>query len=375
MGPLINVDFRETITQGRDTNADSKLKFQFAYDRALQFADDPNGWFVLSGASGSGKTHLAAAIANRVMGNGSAVFFVFVPDLLDHLRHTYTPDTDISYDRLFYQVRDAPLLVLDDLGGHTATPWAQEKLYQVLNYRYAARLATIITHSIDLHDMDYRWQTRLSDPDLVTRCDLGGNDVVNNKWGMVEPQLQNRMNFANFDTNGKKANSSQKQSLEAAYQMALHFAADPEGWLVFMGPRGCGKTHLATSITNERISAGDDVRYFLVSDLLDRLRESFGPDSTISYYRLFEQVRNTNLLVLRGLDFGMTHVTPWAKEKLNQLLIHRYDARLPTVITTSELNEGSKSDPIMSRLQDITLVSIVPIDAPDYRHHGRDLPT
>ncbi len=105
----------------------------------------------------------------------------------------------------------------------------------------------------------------------------------------------------------------------------------------------------------------------MVADLLDQLREAFSPDSAYSYYRLFEQVRNADLLILRDFDFDLQHVTQWAREKLNQLLIHRYDSRLPTLITTVELDENRKTDPIMSRLQDVTMVSIIPIDAPDYR--------
>ena len=74
---------------------------------------------------------------------------------------------------------------------------------------------------------------------------------------------------------------------------------------------------------------------------------------------------------MRDFDFDLQHVTPWAREKLNQLLIHRYDSRLPTLLTTVELDENRKTDPIMSRLQDVTMVSIIPIDAPDYRASAR----
>jgi len=39
----------------------------------------------------------------------------------------------------------------------------------------------------------------------------------------------------------------QRQNLEAAYNLALDFAKSPDGWLVFAGVNGCGKTHLAFS--------------------------------------------------------------------------------------------------------------------------------
>ena len=374
IGPLTRLSFQATGPEGRSTDPEERALFHRAHERALAFAEDPRGWLVLGGPSGCGKTHLAAAIANRIVERGQPVFFVFVPDLLDHLRSTFTPTSEVSYDQFFEQVRNTPFLVLDDLGGHSSTPWAQEKLYQILNHRYTAQMPTVITLSLAVEELDPRWQTRLEDTELVTSCSLGttGTGGSLGQWGMVEPELRRRMTFESFDVRGNRASHPQRQSLEVAHQMALNFARDPDGWLVFIGPSGCGKTHLSVAIANERLSKGQDVRYFLVADLLDRLRDAFSPDSTMSYYRLFEQVRTADLLILRDFDFNMQHVTPWAKEKLHQLLVHRHDARLPTLITTAELNEEKRTDPIISRLLDVTLVSIVPIDAPDYRYQGRD---
>ena len=370
MGLLTRLDFARTVPDGRSADLDDRALFRLAFDATAAYAEEPQGWLVLTGPSGAGKTHLAAAVANRVMELGRPVFFVFVPDLLDHLRSTYTPTSEITYDQLFEQVRTAPLLVLDDLGGHSSTPWAQEKLYQVLNYRHLSQLPTVITISVPPESLDERWQTRIWDPQLSTSFAIGAGRGRGpaEEWGMVEPELRRRMTFESFDVAGNSAGTAQRQSLEAALRMAQNFAVEPEGWLVFLGPRGCGKTHLSVALADAQLRQGRDVRYFLAADLLDRLRDAFSPDSTVSYFRLFESVRNADLLVLRDFDLEMQHVTPWAREKLKQLLVHRYDARLPTIITTTELDEERRSDFIISRLQDATLVNIVPMDAPDYRY-------
>ncbi|MEZ4515679.1 MAG: ATP-binding protein [Chloroflexota bacterium] len=92
-----------------------------AYERAMAYAQDPQGWLILKGGYGCGKTHLAAAIANYQISQGRMVLFVNTPDLLDHLRATFSPDSTISYDDRFEQVRNAPLLVLDDLGTQSNT--------------------------------------------------------------------------------------------------------------------------------------------------------------------------------------------------------------------------------------------------------------
>jgi DNA replication protein DnaC len=135
---------------------------------ARAFADDPIGWLVLTGTFGCGKTHLAAAIANyQVMSGRPIPMFVVVPDLLDHLRATFSPNSVIPLDRLFEQVKSVPLLVLDDLGTESATPWAKEKLFQLLNHRYAARLPTVITTSDSIDQVEPRLRSRMLDS---TRC-------------------------------------------------------------------------------------------------------------------------------------------------------------------------------------------------------------
>ena len=74
----------------------------------------------------------------------------------------------IPIDELFDTVRDTPLLVLDDLGTQSGTPWAQEKLFQLLNHRYNGRLPTIITTNLRPDELDERLQTRILDVSLTT---------------------------------------------------------------------------------------------------------------------------------------------------------------------------------------------------------------
>ena len=93
-----------------------------------------------------------------------------MPDLLDHLRATFSPTSGSTLDRVFEQVRTAPLLVLDDLGTESATPWAREKLFQLFNHRYAGRLPTVITttNTIDaLEKSEPRLASRMKD---ASRC-------------------------------------------------------------------------------------------------------------------------------------------------------------------------------------------------------------
>ena len=153
LGPLTRLTFDSILPEGRNEDITNRQHFDRALAAARAFADNPEGWLVLAGPSGNGKTHLAAAIANYRIAGDRPAFYITTPDLLDHLRSSFSPDSDMPYDEFFEQVRNTPLLVLDDFGEQTTTPWAREKLYQVINYRYNARLATIITTRYSLEEI------------------------------------------------------------------------------------------------------------------------------------------------------------------------------------------------------------------------------
>lgn len=141
---------------GRDGSLQTRESLRYCLDACRNFAEEPDRWLLLMGPTGTGKTHLAVAIAAESVKRGEQVMFAFVPDLLDHLRKAHGPTSRINYDQLFDKVRSVDLLVLDDLGGESATPWADEKLYQIVVHRHNARLPTVITTRLQLDEKGNR---------------------------------------------------------------------------------------------------------------------------------------------------------------------------------------------------------------------------
>ncbi|AET68764.1 DNA replication protein [Desulfosporosinus orientis DSM 765] len=113
----------------------------------------PYGLGILfTGPVGSGKTYLAASIANELMAANRKVLFLVVPDLLDELRATYK--SELNELDLLDSARTIPILILDDLGAHNYTDWTKNRLYSIINYRLNEHLPTVITSNLPLEEME-----------------------------------------------------------------------------------------------------------------------------------------------------------------------------------------------------------------------------
>ena len=340
LGPLTRLTFDNLIARGRSADPRDQSRFQRCVEDAEAFAKDPQGWLVMIGASGCGKTHIAAAIANRCLELGTPALFVVMPDLLDHLRAAYRPDADVTYDELFEQVRNAPVLILDDLGTQSATPWAEEKLFQIINHRFNARLPTVVTTNTPLRKLDDRLRTRLGDPSLSQpHADLIANvheledarPPEYRELNMLElPGIQ-EMTFESFDLLNFRS-PRDRENRDNAYRLAMEFAAEPVKWMAYLSGTSRDRTHLLAAIGNYRRRLAEPALLVRVGELLDLLRQSMFSED-MDYYEVKKNIRGCPLLLLDELEIGIGSEN--SRKELFDLLKWRFDSRLPTVFSSS----------------------------------------
>ncbi len=168
-----------------------------------------------------------------------------------------------------------------------------------------------------------------------------------------------RLTFDSLEPSGRDG-FAEPSSFRRACNTAERFADKPAGWLALTGPSGCGKTHLAAAIVNRVMAGGQPARFVSAPELLNHLRPAFGPEAQVSYDDLFDQILRAPLLILD--DLNVRSSSTWAQDKLDQLLGHRYDERIPTVITSST-EVDQLPDRLRSRISDTHFSTVAAIRA------------
>lgn len=119
-----------------------------ALEQCRAYADAPRSWLYLYGSLGSGKSHLAAAIAHLRAGRNEQVRYRSAPGLMDALRAGFEDHTS---DAIFDDLLACDLLVVDDFGAEKVTDWSQERFFRLLNERQGK--PTILTSNYELAEL------------------------------------------------------------------------------------------------------------------------------------------------------------------------------------------------------------------------------
>lgn len=105
----------------------------------------------LCGNFGSGKTYLISSMFNELSKDGIKSAIVFWPEYLNSLKASFNSEIKSEFNNKYNQVKKAPLLLIDDLGAESVTPWSRDEiLCPILQYRMDEKLPTFFTSNLNL---------------------------------------------------------------------------------------------------------------------------------------------------------------------------------------------------------------------------------
>lgn len=132
---------------------------------------------IFSGQPGTGKTHLACAIANDLIAKGVASLFTTVSDAMRSIKRSYDVNSSVSESEAINAFVEPRLLILDEVGGSKGSEHEMQLMFDIINKRYEHARPTIILTNLDATALREHLGERVTD-----RLREGGGKLVTFTW-------------------------------------------------------------------------------------------------------------------------------------------------------------------------------------------------
>lgn len=121
----------------------------------------------LTGSFGSGKTYLISALFNELAKQNISSVIVYFPEFLRTLKSSFN-DIENSYNERFNHVKNAKLLLIDDIGAENLTTWGRDEILgTILQYRMQENLPTFFTSNLNMKELEEHLSITTSSSDKV----------------------------------------------------------------------------------------------------------------------------------------------------------------------------------------------------------------
>lgn len=121
----------------------------------------------LTGSFGSGKTYLISALFNELAKQNVTSVIVYFPEFLRTLKSSFN-DIENSYNERFNHVKNAKLLLIDDIGAENLTTWGRDEILgTILQYRMQENLPTFFTSNLNMKELEEHLSITTSSSDKV----------------------------------------------------------------------------------------------------------------------------------------------------------------------------------------------------------------
>jgi len=189
---------------------------------------------------------------------------------------------------------------------------------------------------------------------VARRCGCFHERKARAFWDQARiPRRYQNCSLDNFEVH----NDSHKDALKISRQFVKNYPAQEVG-LLFIGPCGVGKTHLAVAIIRELLGKKNvSCSFYDFRELIRDIQSSFTPDSNLSEAEILAPVFDVGVLVLDEL--GAKRPTAWVEETVFYIINQRYNQKRPTIFTSNyfDIDEEEDRREKMYKEKDDSLVS------------------